>query len=144
MSDVLTKEQRQRNMKNIKSKDTEIECVLRKVLWNKGIRYRKNYKHLTGKPDIVIRKYRIAIFCDSEFFHGKDWERQKERLAKGDNGLFWVTKIEKNIERDREVDRVLASEGWKVLRFWGNDIKKHTMECVKAVEEAIFDSKIIL
>ena len=72
--DRLTKEQRHRNMSNIKNKDTSIELKLRKALWEKGYRYRKNYNKLPGKPDIVLTKYRIAIFCDSEFFHGKDWE----------------------------------------------------------------------
>lgn len=80
--DVLTPEQRHRNMANIKSKDTSIELLLRKALWNKGYRYRKNYKSLPGKPDIVLTKYKIAIFCDSEFFHGKDWEMKKEKLKK--------------------------------------------------------------
>lgn len=93
MADVLTKEQRHRNMKNIRSKDTSIELIMRKALWEKGIRYRKNYKDIPGKPDIAITKYRIAIFCDSEFFHGKDWDIRKGRLLEGDNGKFWVNKI---------------------------------------------------
>ena len=74
MADRLTKEQRSKCMRNIKSGDTGIEKDLRLALWHKGYRYRKNYRKLTGKPDIVLPKYRIAIFCDSEFFHGKDWE----------------------------------------------------------------------
>ena len=88
MADVLTKEQRHKNMKNIKGKDTKIEVLLRKALWHKGYRYRKNYKKLEGKPDIVLTKYKIAIFCDGEFFHGKDWEKLRERLKRGDNGEF--------------------------------------------------------
>lgn len=80
--DRLTKEQRHRNMSNIKSKDTSIEVKLRKALWNKGYRYRKNYKQLPGKPDIVLTKYKLVIFCDSEFFHGKDWEQLKIQLEK--------------------------------------------------------------
>ena len=71
--DVLTPEQRHKAMKNIKSKDTSIEIQLRKALWHKGYRYRKNYKILPGTPDIVLTKYKIAVFCDSDFFHGKDW-----------------------------------------------------------------------
>ena len=74
MADVLTKEQRHKNMKNIKNRDTKIEVLLRKELWNRGYRYRKNVKSLPGTPDIVLTRYRIAIFCDGEFFHGKDWE----------------------------------------------------------------------
>ena len=103
MADVLTKEQRKKNMQNIRSKDTKIEILLRKALWEKGIRYRKNYSKVPGNPDIAITKYKIAIFCDSEFFHGKDWEELKPRLLKGDNGEFWVNKIGKNRERDEDI-----------------------------------------
>lgn len=142
MSDVLTKEQRHRNMSNIRSKDTKIECILRKALWSNGIRYRKNYSALPGKPDIVITKYMIAIFCDSEFFHGKDWDSLKPRLLKGDNGEFWVNKISKNISRDEEVNKQLKALGWTVLRFWGTDIKKNTGDCLKTIDEAVFDAKI--
>ena len=76
MTDVLTPEQRRKNMQHIHSKNTKIEVILRKALWKKGYRYRKNYKELPGKPDIVLTKYKIAIFCDSEFFHGKDWKKE--------------------------------------------------------------------
>ncbi len=143
MPDVLTKAQRSKNMRHIKSKDTEIERILRKALWDRGIRYRKNYADVTGKPDIAITKYKIAVFCDSEFFHGKDWEQQKQRIAKGEHGDFWVQKISRNIERDNDVDRKLSAEGWKVIRFWGKDIEKNTEECVKVIEEAIFDALIL-
>ena len=142
MADVLTKEQRHKNMKNIKGKDTKIEVLLRKALWHKGYRYRKNYKKLEGKPDIVLTKYKIAIFCDSEFFHGKDWEKLRERLKRGDNGEFWIKKIARNMEHDNDINKRLEFEGWTVLRFWGNDIKRNPEECVKTVEETIFDIKI--
>lgn len=142
MSDVLTKEQRRRNMQNIKSKDTKIEVLLRKALWRKGIRYRKNYKELPGTPDIVITKHKIAIFCDGEFFHGKDWEVLKPRLEKGNNSEFWISKISNNRKRDDEINKRLLFMGWTVIRFWGDDIKKHMDECVKVVEDAIFDLKI--
>lgn len=137
--DTLTPEQRHKNMKNIKSKDTKIEVLLRKALWKKGIKYRKNCKDLPGRPDIVITKYKIAIFCDGEFFHGKDWEVQRPRLEKGDNGAYWVNKISRNRERDDEVNKQLLFQGWTVIRFWGSDIKKNTDACVKVVEETIFD-----
>jgi DNA mismatch endonuclease (patch repair protein) len=138
--DVLTKEQRRKNMQHIKGKNTSIEIILRKALWQKGYRYRKNYKKLPGSPDIVLTKYKIAIFCDGEFFHGKDWEKLKERLAKGEKGEYWISKISRNIARDEEIDKRLNSLGWTVLRFWGKDIKKHTDECVRVVEETIFDN----
>ena len=137
--DRLTKEQRHKNMSNIKNKDTGIEIMLRKVLWEKGYRYRKNYKELPGKPDIVLTKYRIAIFCDSEFFHGKDWDDLKKQLERGRNAEFWINKISKNRERDEEINKQLFYQGWTVIRFWGKDIKKDVGQCVKAVEEAIFE-----
>ena len=138
--DRLTKEKRHRNMSNIKSKDTSIELKLRKALWKKGYRYRKNYNKLPGKPDIVLTKYRIVIFCDSEFFHGKDWEKLKLQLEKGKNSEFWINKISKNIERDEKIEKELNFMGWTVLRFWGKDINKNVDECVKVVEEKIFDN----
>lgn len=137
--DRLTKEQRHKNMKNIKNKDTRIEVTLRKALWNKGYRYRKNDKRLPGKPDIVLTKYKIAIFCDSEFFHGKDWEVLKPQLERGKNADFWIEKISKNQQRDEEVNQQLQYLGWTVIRFWGKDITKHTDECVQVIEETIFD-----
>ena len=137
--DNLTKEQRHKNMKNIRSKDTQIEVILRKALWNKGYRYRKNYQNLPGSPDIVLKKYKIAIVCDGEFFHGKDWEVLKPRLEKSNNSEFWIDKISHNRKRDDEINKRLLFEGWTVIRFWGDDIKKHTNECVKVIEEAIYD-----
>ena len=139
--DNLTKAQRHKNMKNIKSKDTSIELKLRKALWHKGYRYRKNYKGLPGKPDIVLTKYKIAIFCDGEFFHGKDWEVLKPRIERGDNSEYWLKKITRNMERDNEVDKQLLFRGWTVIRFWGRDIKKDVEECVKVIEECIWDKK---
>lgn len=127
-------------MQNIRSKDTKIEVILRKALWKKGYRYRKNYKELPGKPDIVLTKYKIAIFCDSEFFHGKDWQSLNLRLKKSDHGEYWLRKISRNIERDNEVNKRLLFEGWTVIRFWGDEIKKYTDECVEVVEEAIFEN----
>ena len=138
--DVLTKEQRHKNMKNIRAKDTKIEVMLRRALWKKGYRYRKNYGKLFGKPDIVLTKYKIAIFCDGEFFHGKNWNMLKNKLKKSNNSEYWIDKISRNRERDEEINKRLLFEGWTVIRFWGEDIKKHTDECVKVVEEAIFDS----
>ena len=139
MADNLTKEQRHKNMSHIKSRDTSIEVKLRKELWKKGYRYRKNYNKIPGKPDIAITKYKIAIFCDSEFFHGKDWEVLKPRLQKGDNAEYWIPKIQRNRERDDEVNKELLFLGWTLLRFWGKDIMKNTDECVKVIDEAVFD-----
>lgn len=126
-------------MQHIKAKDTGIEVKLRKALWNKGYRYRKNYGSLPGKPDIALTKYKIAIFCDSKFFHGKDWEVLKPRLEKSNNSQYWISKISRNRERDDEINKRLLFEGWTVIRFWGKDIQKNVDECVRVVEETIWD-----
>ena len=135
-------ESRKKVMSRIRGKDTSIEVTLRKALWHKGYRYRKNYKALPGRPDICITKYRIAIFCDSEFFHGKDWDLLKPKLEKGNNGAYWVKKIEENIERDARFDKELSFLGWQVIHFWGKDIQKNLDDCLKVVEEAVFEVKI--
>lgn len=140
--DTLTKEQRRKCMSHIHSKDTEIEVRLRKALWHKGYRYRKNYKLLPGKPDIVLMKYRIAIFCDSEFWHGKDWDVLKPRLLKGNNPDYWIKKIERNRERDAENDKKLLFMDWTVIRFWGKEILNNTDQCIQVIEEAVFDDSM--
>lgn len=137
--DNLTKEQRHKNMVNIKSENTSIEICLRRALWEKGYRYRKNYSKLPGRPDIALTKYKIAVFCDSEFFHGKDFEIMKPRLEAGSNPEYWIKKISRNVERDDEVNKRLLFMGWTVIRFWGKDILKNSEQCVKVIEEAIFD-----
>ena len=142
MADVLTPEQRHRNMQHIRSKDTKIELKLRKALWEKGYRYRKNYKELPGCPDIVLTKYRIAIFCDGEFFHGKDWDVLKPRLEKSNNSEFWIKKILRNMERDDEIDKQLLFRDWTVIRFWGKDILRNTDECIRVIEETIYEDII--
>ena len=141
--DKLTPEQRKKNMRSIKGKDTSIEMILRKALWKKGYHYRKNYKNLPGTPDIALTKYKIAIFCDGEFFHGKDWEVLKPRLEKSNNSEYWISKISRNKERDDEINKKLLFLGWTVIRFWGNDIKKNTDECIRVIEETIFEIKIM-
>lgn len=140
--DKLTSEQRSRNMSAVKNKDTKIEITLRKELYKRGYRYRKNVTTLPGKPDIVIKKYKIAIFCDSEFFHGKDWNKLHEQLKRSNNSEFWINKISKNIEHDREIDKKLFAMGWTVLRFWGKEILKNPSQCVDCIEEQIFNIKI--
>ena len=140
--DVLTPEQRKKSMQHNRSTDTSIELALRKALWHRGYRYRKNYKNLPGKPDIVLTKQKIAIFCDSEFFHGKDWEVKKAKLQKGDNAGYWIKKIGRNMERDAENDRRLLLLGWTVIHFWGQEIIKNTEECIRVIEETIFDNKV--
>lgn len=139
MADDLTPEQRRRNMQAIRSKDTTIELRLRKALWERGVRYRKNYKKLIGKPDIAITKYKIAVFCDSDYWHGYDWKNRNQRIKS--NRDYWVPKIERNMERDRKVTEALQNEGWLVFRFWEWQIRKHLDECVEAILQAIESRK---
>lgn len=133
--DKLTKEQRHKNMKAVKNKDSKIEILLRKALWSKGYRYRKNDTKLEGKPDIVLQKYKVAIFCDSEFWHGYDWEIRKQDIKS--NRDFWIKKIEGNIQRDVIVNKILKDQGWKVVRFWGKDIQKNLDACIDKIEKEI-------
>ncbi len=135
-------EKSHRTMSNIRGKATKIEVAFRKALWEKGYRYRKNYDRLTGRPDIVLTKQKIVIFCDSEFFHGKDWDRLKPRLEKGKNSDYWVKKIERNMERDNEKDVLLRFYGWTVEHFWGKDILKDVDACVRVIDEIVFDKKV--
>ena len=137
-----TQEQTHRIMGSVHSKNTNIEVKLCKELWRRGYRYRKNVTNLQGKPDIVFTKYKLAIFCDAEFWHGKDWEILKPKLERGKNPDFWVNKIEKNRHRDYEVNQTLCFMGWTVLRFWGKEILSQTDECVRVIEETIFEIKL--
>ena len=139
--DVLTPAQRRKNMQHIRDRDSDIELRLRKALWNKGYRYRKNWKMLPGKPDIVLTKYKIVIFCDSEFFHGKDWNSLRERIRRGNNPDFWEKKILSNIEHDRIITSELNGLGWRVVRFWGNEIKKDLDGCIRVVEQTVVEQK---
>ena len=140
--DNLTQEQRRKAMKHIRSKDTSIEVVLRKKLWEKGYRYRKNLNNLPGKPDIALTKYKVAIFCDGEVFHGKDWEILRPKLEKSNNSQYWIKKIARNMERDDEVNKQLMFLGGTVIRFWGKEILNNVDECIKVIEETIFDQII--
>ena len=137
--DVLTTEQRRKNMQAIKNKNTKIEQILAKALWGKGYRYRRNNNSIYGKPDFCFIKLKIAIFCDSEYFHGKDWEQQKQRIKT--NTDFWNKKIEGNINRDKIVNEYLSKEGWIVLRFWGQEIKKNINNCIIEIEKIILKRK---
>lgn len=122
-------------MQQVKSKDSKIEILLRKELWSRGLHYRKNTTRIYGKPDIAFIGKKIAVFCDSEFWHGYNWEeRQKDFKSNRD---FWLAKIERNMARDTEVTEKLKAEGWIVLRFWGNEIKKDTARCADIIEKAV-------
>ena len=140
--DNLSPEQRHKNMQNIRSKNTSIELILRKELRKRHIGYRIHYKDLPGKPDIVLTKHKIVIFCDSEFFHGKNFDELKERLKNSNNSEYWITKIRKNVDRDVDIDKQLHTLGWTVLHFWGQDIIKHPDQCIQVIKETIFNKKM--
>ena len=137
--DRLSKEDRRKNMQAVKSKGSRIENMLAKELWKRGYRYRRNNKTVFGKPDFTLKKYKIAIFVDSEFWHGKDWENRKKDHKS--NIEFWLNKIERNIERDKEVNDYLLKSGWKVLRFWGEEIEHELVNCVEEIERGIDEAK---
>jgi DNA mismatch endonuclease vsr len=123
--------QKNKNIQEVKNKDSRIELMLRHELWVRGVRYRKNVTRIIGKPDIAFIGKRVAVFCDSEFWHGYDWEKQKEKIKT--NREFWIPKIERNIERDKEITETLEADGWIVLRFWGNEIIKHVGACANVI-----------
>ena len=134
-----TKEQISRNMKSNKGKDTNPELLLRKELWRRGLRYRKNYKELYGKPDIVFLGARIAVFVDGKMWHGYDWEHQKDDFKSRRD--YWIPKIERNIEHDYEATQELISLDWLVMRFWDFEIKKNLQECADKIERAYNNRK---
>ncbi|KIA84777.1 very short patch repair endonuclease [Flavobacterium sp. AED] len=133
--DRLTPSQRSKNMSAIKNKDTKSEVRLAKALWFFGYRYRKNNRTIFGTPDLTFKNLKIAIFVDSEFFHGKDWETQKDKVKT--NTEFWQKKIERNMQRDVEVNNYLESQNWKVLRFWSAEIEKHLEDCIAKIQSEI-------
>ena len=137
--DKLNKEQRRKNMQAVKSKGSKIETTLAKSIWSIGLRYRKNDPTIYGKPDLTMKRYKIAIFVDSEFWHGKDWEIRKQDHKT--NQEFWFKKIERNIQRDIDVNAFLLKSGWKVLRFWGEDITENLRTCIDKILEVINEIK---
>lgn len=130
-----SKEQIHNCMKQVKSQGSKIELTLRRELWSRGLRYRKNVKNIFGKPDLVFKRQKIAVFCDSEFWHGYNWEERKKDFKS--NREYWIPKIERNIEHDKEVTAALEMSGWTVLRFWGKDIEKNLKHCADIIETAV-------
>jgi DNA mismatch endonuclease (patch repair protein) len=133
--DNLTSIQRSKIMRAIRSTNTKDEVRLAKALWHLGYRYRKNNKKVFGTPDLTFKKIKIAIFVDSEFFHGKDWDTQKNRFKT--NQEFWQAKIERNMQRDIEVNNYLMEQGWTVIRFWSTEIKNNLEDCIAKIQKEI-------
>lgn len=128
-----TTPERSKIMGKIRGKNTKPELAFRRALWAKGYRYRVDYKKLIGKPDIVLNKYKTAIFIDGEYWHGHNWEERKPKVKT--NREFWIAKIERNMQRDREVNEALGRLGYKVFRFWEAEVKKNLDECIQEVIE---------
>ena len=129
-------------MQAIKSVGTKTEVLLAKALWKKGYRYRKNDKRVAGKPDITFNKLKIAVFCDGEFWHGKDWEIKKANITT--NEAYWIKKIERNMERDSQVNESLRNNGWIVLRFWHKEIKKNLKVCLNETQTSFLWEKLVI
>lgn len=130
-SGFYTTKKRSKIMGKIRGKNTKPELLFRKALWKRGIRYRINSKKLPGKPDVAIQKYKLAIFIDGEFWHGYNWDERKETIQS--NRGFWVPKIERNMQRDEEVNQQLADLGYTVFRFWERDIKTELVKCINDI-----------
>ncbi len=126
-----TTPERSKIMGKIRGKNTKPELAFRKALWAAGYRYRINYKKLIGKPDIVLNRYKTIIFIDGEFWHGYNWQERKDKIKT--NREFWIPKIERNIQRDKEVNAALENLGYTIFRFWETDIKKNLDTCLQKV-----------
>ena len=117
-----TSKKRSKIMSKIRSKNSKPEIKLRKALWSKNIRYRIHQDELPGTPDIVIKKYKLAIFVDGEFWHGYNWKEARENIKS--NQEFWIPKIERNIQKDFASNKALRDLGYTVFRFWSHEILK--------------------
>lgn len=130
-SGFYTTKKRSKMMSKIRGKNSKPELLFRKALWAKGVRYRINNKKLPGKPDISIMKYKLTIFIDGEFWHGYNWNKRKDQIKSNRN--FWIPKIERNLQRDKEVNRELQEMGYTVFRFWANEVKTNLKTCINDV-----------
>lgn len=107
---------------NSRKRDTKPELLLRQALWSRGLRYRVDVSSLPGRPDVVFSTARLVIFCDGDFWHGRDLRRRVAKLAVGHNAPYWISKIKGNVDRDRRIERMLLKSGWGFMRFWESDV----------------------
>ena len=136
MARKKSKGQIHKNMSRVRNSDTALEKLLCEELVRQGLTtFTRNNKTIFGKPDIAFLARKIAIFCDGDFWHGYNWEKAQNDIKS--NRDFWIPKIERNIERDKEVNAALEADGWKVLRFWGDDIKKNVKACADLIVDAL-------
>jgi DNA mismatch endonuclease (patch repair protein) len=138
-SGFYTTAKRSKIMSKIRGKDTKPEILLRKALWKEGIRYRKDFKKLPDKPDIAVPMYKLAIFVDGEYWHGYDWENRKSKIKT--NRDFWIPKLERNMQREREVNSLLKDLGYTVMRFWSKEVFKNLDVVIATVKNHINDSR---
>lgn len=124
-----------RRKRSVGSKDTNAEVLLRKALWSMGLRYRKNYASLPGSPDIAFLGPRVVVFVDGDFWHGRDWAARQLRLRR--NRDYWIQKIERNMQRDRDVDAALHGRGWVVVRLWSSDVERDIRHHACQVEHLV-------
>lgn len=134
-------EKASRALSKIKATDTKGEKLLRSTLWRMGLRFRKNVRNLPGKPDIVFSRHRIIIFCDGDFWHGRNWSKDKHRLANGPNAPYWLAKIQANIIRDKRYNKELKQLGWKVVRLWESDIRADVEKAALKISKILASSK---
>lgn len=129
-----------KRMSHVKTKKNSAEVMIAKSLWHRGYRYRLNYKALPGSPDIALTKYRIAIFIDGEFWHGKNFEQRKNKLK--NNKDYWIEKIQENIDRDLRNDKLLRQMDWYPIHFWSNDVIKYCNQCIDEIIYTIEDRNV--
>lgn len=123
--------------------DTLAELVLRRQLWHMGLRYRKNVQTLPGKPDVVFPGVKVAVFCDGDFWHGRNWTELQAKLKRGANAGYWTAKIARNAERDRRDTALLGQSGWQVIRLWETDIKHDPVAAAERVREAVRARRLV-
>lgn len=140
MTDRLTPEQRLRCMRSNRSKGTRPEERLSGELWRRGYRYRRNVRGVVGTPDICFKRWKVAIFVDGEFWHGRNWGEAQHRIKS--NRDFWYRKIERNMARDQRVNEELRNAGWTVLRFWDSEINASLEECADRIEAVLREERL--
>lgn len=128
-----------RNMAAIRSTDTKVERTVRSALWRRGFRFRKNDRRFPGSPDVVFPTEQVAVFCDSDFWHGRDWEKLQQRLTT--NPTYWVAKIERNRQRDEKVTSELEAMGWKVIRLWESDIYRDLAAAIELIADVVIERR---
>jgi DNA mismatch endonuclease, patch repair protein len=120
-----------------KAANTKCEILLRSALWRRGLRFRKNVRELPGKPDVVFPRERVVVFVDGDFWHGRNWEERRRKLAAGVNSGYWVAKIQTNMDRDARHNEELTQLGWTVLRFWETDVLTDLTGTAISVNEVV-------